>query len=214
MTVPPPPKYAPSVGLPTTWWTQAAAAVWTPENIAAADAAQARLAQSMDELSRAITETPDERKRRLREEDDAVRAAAGETPKQQAQRHQAEDRAERDRAKRAATRAWRAAPSERARRFRRWCTLTALSASAGYSLGLVQLTSTLPPLVAGLFALPATYWLDLRMRGGWHGAIRLSDLHGWRPISAAIAARIPIASVLASLLHLDQLLASTGRIFH
>lgn len=217
MTIPPPPKYAPAVGLPTTWWTQTAAAVWTPENLAAADQAQARLAQSMDELSRAITETPDERRRRLRDEDDTARAAAGEIPQQRAKRHAAEDRAERRRTQRAATRAWRAAPSEKARRFRRWCILTAASASAGYSLGLVQLASSLPPLVAGLFALPATYWLDLRMRGGWHNASRLSDLWGWanwRRISAVLLARIPVASVLASLLHLDQLLAATGQLFH
>ncbi|MBP0452396.1 hypothetical protein J5Y04_23035 [Kitasatospora sp. RG8] len=207
---PPPPNYAPTTGLPTTWWSQTSAAVWTPERITTAEAAQARLAASMDELSRRITETPEERRRRERAENDAIRAAAGEKPGQRAARHRIEDR----RAQRAASRLWKADPGERARRFRRWCVLTALSASAGYSVGLVQWVSTLPPLVTGLFALPAAYWLDLRMRGGVRDAVRLSGLRGARPISAVVLARVPVSSVLASLLHLDGLPADTGHLFH
>jgi hypothetical protein len=213
-TPPPPPDHAPTVGLPTTWWTQAAAAVWTPENIAAADAAQQRLSESMDELSRAITETPDERRRRLRAEDDAVRAEQGETPRQRAQRHQAEDRAQRRKAQRGASRAWKADAGERARRFRRWCALTALSASVGYGIGVVQQITALPVPVAGFFVLPAAYWLDLRIRGGVRHAVRLSDLRGWRPIGCVVLTRIPVSSVLASLLHLDQALAASGHLFH
>jgi hypothetical protein len=212
-TPPPPPSYAPTAGR-TTWWTQTAATVWTPENLAAADAMQQRLTEAVEQLSRSITETPDERRQRLQAEDDVVRAAAGETPKQRVRRHAAERR----KAERAATRAWKASPDDKARRFRWWCILTAASASAGYSMGLVQwVSAALPALVTGVFVLPAAYWLDLRMRGGWNNAVRLSDLHGWRNsrrILGVILARIPLSSALASLLHLDALLAYTGHIFH
>ena len=208
---PPPPKYAPSVGLDTTWWSRTTDAIWTPERLAAADAAQRRLAESMDDLSRSITETPEERQYRLRTEDDAARALAGETPRQRAQRHRAQE----SKAQRAATRAWRAGPSERARRFRRWCTLTALSASVGYSLGLVQwVTTSMPTSVAALLVLPAAGWLDLRLRGGVRTPTRLSDLRGALPLSIVVLTRVPVASVIASLLGLTQLFALTGQLFH
>jgi hypothetical protein len=209
--------------------------VLTPEQIAAAEAAQQRLAAtltaSMDLLNRAITETPEERKQRLhdeqqaadkarREADDAIRASLGETPEQRAERHHAEDRARRERERiedrekrhktqRAATRLWKASPDQRARRFRRWCTLTALSASIGYSIGIVQWVGGLPALVAG-FALIPTYAFDLYTRN----CSRLSALDGWLPVTAVIFTRVPVASVLASLLHLNQLLAASGHLFH
>lgn len=157
---------------------------------------------------------PEERRRRQRDEDDAARATLGETPRQRAQRHRREDNQRRRKAQRAASRLWKVGADERARRFRRWCVLTALSASAGYAVGLVQWVSTLPPLVAMLIALPAAYWLDLRMRGGWRGGVRLTDLRGASPISAVLLTRVPVSSVLASLLHLDGLLAATGHLFH
>ncbi|PBC80133.1 hypothetical protein BX265_4969 [Streptomyces sp. TLI_235] len=211
-TPPPPPDYAPTVGLNTTWWTTASDALWTPERMTAAEAAHARLAAAMDDLSRNITETPAQRAQRLRDEDDARREARGETPSQRRRRHRAEDRYRRGAAQRAATRLWKTDPAERARRFRRWCLLTALSASAGYAAGLVQWLSTAPPTVIAFLGLPATYWLDLKMRGGWYGAARLSGMHGWRPICAVLATRIPFASVLASVLRLDSLLAATGHL--
>jgi hypothetical protein len=180
--------------------------------MAQAEAAHARLAAAMDDLSRSITETPQQRAQRLRDEDDARRELRGETPSQRRRRHRAEDRRRRNAATRAASRLWKIDPAERARRFRRWCLLTAGSASAGYAVGLVQWLSTAPPLVTGLLGLPTAYWLDLKMRGGWYGASRLSDLHGWRPISAALLTRVPFACVLASALRLDQLLAATGHL--
>jgi hypothetical protein len=212
-TPPPPPGYAPWAGLPTTWWSQTTAAIWTPERVEAGAVAHDRLIQSVDALSRSITETPEERELRLRAEDDAARAAAGETPRQCAQRHRAQGREAQRAVQRATTRVWKVGPDERARRFRRWCTLTALSASAGYAVGLVQWVSTLPLPVAALFALPAAYWLDLRMRGGVRNPVRLTDLRGPVPIGAVLLARVPVASVLASLLGLNQLLALSGQLF-
>lgn len=209
---PPPPNHAPTIGLPTTWWTAAGDTVWPPDRMAQAEAAHARLAAAMDDLGRSITETPQQRAQRLRDEDDARRELRGETPSQRRRRHRAEDRRRRNAAQRSATRAWKVDPVERARRFRRWVLLTAGSASAGYAVGLVQWLSAAPPLVLGVLGLPATYWLDLKMRGGWYAAARLSGLHGWRPICAVLITRIPVASVLASALRLDQLLAATGHL--
>lgn len=211
--MPSPPPYPPSVGLPQPWWSyqQASATMWTPERIAKAEDGQTILAAAMDELTRTITETPDQRRRRLRQEDDWQRAQAGETPPQRAARHRREDRLR----ARAQSRLWKVAEGERARRFRRWCTLTAISASAGYAVGLVQLfTTESSDLVNLLIFLPATYVLDRRIRGGWVRAERISDLRGPHAIGAVLATRIPVASVLASLLHLDGLLAATGHILH
>lgn len=217
-TIPPPPSYPPNGGMPQTWWEMTSTTVWTDERMAAAEAAHLRLAQSMDDLSRSIVETPEDRRQRVRSEtraaDDERRAELGETPAQRALRHQAEDRAEQRWARRAATRIWKARPDERSRRFRRWCILTGLSASAGYSMGLVQLTSTLPTGVATLIAFPATYWLDLRLRGGIFNFERISDLRDARRIAIVLMTRIPVASVLASILQLDALLAASGRLFH
>ncbi|WP_441251473.1 hypothetical protein [Kitasatospora sp. McL0602] len=210
---PPPPNYPPTIGLQTTtWWSwqNASASMWTPERIAAAEAGQTRLTAAMDGLSRSITETPEQRRRRLRQEDDYERALQGETPPQRAARHRREDRQH----QRAASRLWKVGEGERSRRFRRWCTLTAVSASTGYGLGLVQQISELPFIVGLLIALPGTYWIDLKMRGGWQHPERISALRGGRAISAVLLTRIPVSSVLASLLHLDRLLAASGHLIH
>jgi hypothetical protein len=185
--------------------------MWTPERIAAAEAGQTRLAAVMEELTRTITETPEQRRTRLRQEDDYERRLAGETPQQQAARHRREDR---QRA-RAQSRLWRVGQGERARRFRRWCTLTVVSASAGYALGLVQLISTQSYywINAAVF-FPATYVLDRQLRGGWVHAERISAVRGKHAISAVLLTRIPVSSVIASLLHLDGLLAASGHLIH
>ncbi|MEE1781503.1 hypothetical protein PUR71_00895 [Streptomyces sp. SP17BM10] len=208
---PPPPNYAPTAGLSTTWWSQTAAAVWTPENIAAADRAQERTAEAIERIGLYITETPDERRRRLREEDDAVREAAGETPKQRAQRHRAEDRQRQHTAERLATLPWRHANSERVKRFRRWCTLTALSASVGFSVGLVQWVASLP-LAVGIGAWIGAWALDLRMRG-W-GRTPVSQVRGAGRVVVLVLARVPVSSALAAVCGLAPLLAATGHLLH
>lgn len=219
-TIPPPPKHAPTVGLVTTWWTNAAESIWTPERIAAAEATQARLADSMDELSRTITETPDERRQRLDAEDDArtdaARIAAGqqpETDRERAQRHRQRDRERRHRAERYASMLHRVDSSERARRFRRWCLLTGLSASAGYSVGLVQWTAAQG--IGAYVVLAAGWALDLRMRRNAHGHItRVSEVRGAVRLPLLVLLRTPLASALAAACHLSPLLAATGHLIN
>lgn len=207
-TPPPPPNYAPTAGLSTTWWSQTAEAVWTPENIAAADQAHARLAASMDRLGLYITETPEQRARREREEDDAVRAKRDdETPQQRAKRHRAEDRRHRERQQRLASLPWRVPHGERARRFRRWCSLTALSASVGYAVHLVQWVAHLPYAV-GIGALVAAVALDLRIRGAF--SVPVSQVSGFRRVFVLVLVRVPVASALAAMVGLAPLLALTG----
>lgn len=210
-TPPPPPNYAPSVGIPTTWWSQTAATVWTPENIAAADRAQQRTAEAVERIGLYITETPDERRRRQREEDDTVRAEAGETPRERARRHRAEDRKRQHLAERLATLPWRQHHTERARRFRRWCTFTTLSASAGYSVGLVQWVASLP-LPVGIGVWVGAWALDLKMRG-W-GRTPVSQVRGFGRVCVLVLARVPVASALAAVCMLAPLLAATGRVLH
>jgi hypothetical protein len=211
MTTPPPPKYAPTIGLPTTWWSQTQADVWTPENIAAADRAQQRTTEAVERIGLYITETPDERRRRRREEDDAVREAAGETPRQRAQRHRAEDRQRQHTAERLAALPWRQGDAARARRFRRWCTLTALSASAGFSVGLVQWVAS-QPLPVGIAAWAGAWALDLRMRD-W-GRTPVSQVRGGGRVTVLVLARVPVASALAAICQLAPLLAATGHLLH
>lgn len=208
---PPPPDYAPTAGLKTTWWAHTAAAVWTPENIAAADRAQQRTTEAVERIGLYITETPEERRRRQREEGDAARALTGETPRERAHRHRAEDRQRQHMAERLATLPWRHGDVERARRFRRWCTFTALSASAGYTVGLVQWVASLPLLV-GMGAWAGAYALDLKTRG-W-GRTPVSQVRGPGRVVVLVLARVPVASALAAVCHLSPLLAATGRLLH
>lgn len=210
MTTPPaPPNYPPSVGLPTTWWRQTAEAVWTPDNLAAADAAQQRTVEAIERIGLYITETVEERHRRQRDEDDAIRALAGETPAQRAQRHRIEDRYRKHHAERIAALPWKQHHADRAGRFRRWAALTALSASAGYSVGLVQWVASLP-VVVGAGAWLAAWALDLRTRG-W-GRTPVSQVTGPGRVAVLVIARIPVASALAAICQLSPLLAVTGHL--
>ncbi|WP_030277556.1 hypothetical protein [Streptomyces sp. NRRL B-24484] len=175
----------------------------------------------VDMLGARITETPEDRaarleteretaKRRARAEEDARLAAAGETPEQRTKRHRqqqlADQREAKTRARRQRRRAARAAgPSERTWRFRRWCVLTAISATAGYMTGLVQLITPGGPYVGLLLA--AFGWaLDLHMRD--RGRLRVSEVTGPFPLALLVLARIPVASGLAVALGLGNVLAA------
>jgi hypothetical protein len=220
MKPPLPPTYAPTVGLPTTWWAQTKADVWTPENIAAADRAQQRTVEALDRLSQTITETPEERRRRLDDEEDtgidAARVAAGqapETPRERSQRHRDRDRARRHTAERRASMLHKVDSDERARRVRRWFVLTGLSASAGYSVGLVQWADAQG--IGGYVVLAVSWALDLWMRRDKHGHMtRVSEVRGAVRLPVLVLVRVPVASALAAACHLAPLLAATGRVLH
>lgn len=217
---PPPPNYAPTAGLSATWWSQTAAAVWTPENIAAADAAQQRTVEALDRLSQTITETPEERRRRLDDEEDsgidAARIDAGQKPeadRERAQRHKQRDRARRHKAERRASMLHKVDSDERVRRFRRWCILTGLSASAGYSVGLVQWADAQG--IGAYIVLAASWALDLWMRRDAHGHMtRVSEVRGTVRLPVLVLVRVPVASALAAACHLAPLLAATGHLIH
>lgn len=219
-TPPPPPPYAPTVGMVTTWWTDTAASVWTPERIAAAEAAQARTVEALDRLSQTITETPEERRRRLDAEEDAridaARLAAGqkpETDRERAQRHKQRDRARSRRAERYASMLHKVDSSERVRRFRRWAILTGLSASVGYSVGLVQWTDAQG--IGAYVVLAAGWALDLRMRRNAHGHMtRVSEVRGAVRLPVLVLVRVPVASALAAACHLSPLLAASGHLIN
>ncbi|MFD5566261.1 hypothetical protein [Kitasatospora griseola] len=164
----------------------------------------------VDMLAARIGETPEERaarlegeaeldKRRRRARRDAELAAAGETPEQRTKRHRqqalADKREASNRARRARRQAARQAePSDRYKRFRKWCVLTAISATVGYGLGLVGLASTGGPL-AGLALAAGGLALDLWVRD--HGRQRVSEVVRFWPVVLLVIARIPVASGLA-----------------
>ncbi|MFD8698169.1 hypothetical protein [Kitasatospora purpeofusca] len=175
----------------------------------------------VDLLAERITETPDERtarrraeheldRQRARAREDAARAAAGETPEQRTRRHReqqlADRREARTRARRQRRRAARTAdPSERTRRFRRWCVLTAISATGGYATGLVPLIAPGGPFV-GLLVAAFGWALDLQVRD--RGRQRVSEVTGPFPLITLVALRVPVASGLAVAAGLDRLLAA------
>jgi hypothetical protein len=196
---PPPPPYAPTAGLPTTWWSQPAV-----------DRAQQRTAEAVERIGQLITETPEDRRARQHAEREAAFKAAGETPEQRKARH----KAERKQAKRTAARKARKAKtgdSGRARRFRRWCTLTAISASAGYAVGLVQVISPGGPYV-GLLLAGFGYALDLRLRN-W-GGTRVSEVRRFIPLAALVICRVPVASGLTVALGAQSLITAVSHAFH
>jgi hypothetical protein len=172
----------------------------------------------VDMLGARITETPEDRaarreaereldKQRARAREDAVRAAAGETPEQRTRRHReqqlADKREARTRARRERRRAARAkGPSDRTRRFRRWCTLTAISATGGYATGLVPLIAPGGPYV-GLLLAGFGWALDLHTRD--RGRLRVSEVRGAGPLVLLVLVRIPVASGLAVALGLAPL---------
>lgn len=219
MSTPPPPGHAPTVGLVTTWWSNTATAVWTPENIAAADRAQQRTVEALDRISQTLTETPEERRRRLDAEEDAgidaARVAAGqkpETSRERAQRHRDRDRARRNKAERRASMLHKVDHSERVRRVRRWLVLTGLSASAGYSIGLVQWADAQG--IGAYVVLAASWALDLWLRRDPHGHLtRVSEVRGAVRLPLLVLVRVPVASALAAACKLAPLLALTGPLF-
>ncbi|MFF2549166.1 hypothetical protein ACFVUY_42320 [Kitasatospora sp. NPDC058063] len=176
----------------------------------------------IDRLADRITETPEEKavrletehelhKQRARIREDHVRAAAGETPKQRDLRHRrqqlADQRETRQRNRRERLRAARAkaGSSNRYRRFRRWCTLTAISATAGYSIGLVPLLSTGGPWV-GMFVATVGWTADTYLRD--RGRLRVTEVRGTGRLVLLTIVRIPVASGLAVALGLGHLIAA------
>ncbi|MFG2919562.1 hypothetical protein ACGF0D_42685 [Kitasatospora sp. NPDC048298] len=165
----------------------------------------------VDLLADRLTETPEDRaarratereleKQRARAREDQLRAAAGETPAQRDLRHRQQQLADRReakaRARRERLRAARskAGSSDRAKRVRRWCVLTAISAVGGYSIGLVPLLATGGPAVGALIA--AIGWgFDLHIRD--KGRLRVSEVRGFGPLLILIVLRLPVASGLA-----------------
>lgn len=175
----------------------------------------------VDLLADRISETPEDRaarqetereleKGRARVREDAARAAAGETPAQRDLRHRQQRLADQREAKLRARRQHRKAaratgPSDRTRRFRRWCVLTAISAVGGYTTGLVGLIAPGGPFV-GLLLAAAGWALDLHMRD--RGRLRVSEVRRPGPLLILIAARIPVASGLAVATGLAPLFAA------
>jgi hypothetical protein len=143
----------------------------------------------------------------MRAERDEKFQTAGETPQQRAARHRQERREQ----QRWASAMWRVPNNERVKRFRRWCVLTALSASAGYGMGAVQFVSHLPYGVE-VGALCFGWVLDLWLRG--NGRVRVSGARGPAAIGLLVLVRIPFASALAAACHLAPLLAATGHLIH
>ncbi|MFI5649529.1 hypothetical protein [Kitasatospora sp. NPDC051705] len=165
----------------------------------------------VDLLANRITETPEDRaarleaeretaKRRARAEEDAALAAAGETPEQRTKRHRqqqlADQREARTKARRERRRAARAKgdSSDRTRRFWRWAILTAISATGGYSTGLVSLIAPGGPMV-GLLLAGFGWALDLHIRD--RGRLRVSEVRGAGPLLILVILRVPVASGLA-----------------
>ncbi|MFE6744650.1 hypothetical protein ACFVGM_02225 [Kitasatospora purpeofusca] len=175
----------------------------------------------VDLLAERIGETPDERtarrraeheldRQRARAREDAARAAAGETPEQRTRRHREQQLADRREARTRARRQHRRAarttgPSDRARRFRRWCVLTAISATAGYATGLVALIAPGGPFV-GLLVAAFGWALDLQVRD--RGRQRVSEVTGPFPLITLIALRVPVASGITVALGLGPVLAA------
>ncbi|RPE34939.1 hypothetical protein [Kitasatospora cineracea] len=173
----------------------------------------------VDLLADRIGESPEERtarkraeaelaKARSRAHEDARLAAAGETPEQRTRRHRQQQLADqheaRVRARRQRRRAAReAGPSDRTKRFRLWCLFTAISATGGYAVHLVQVLTPGGPLV-GLLAAGSGLVLDLYTRDG--GRLRVSEARGWA-LALMLALRVPVASGLAVATGIAPLLA-------
>ncbi|MBV6697460.1 hypothetical protein KV557_10020 [Kitasatospora aureofaciens] len=214
-TIPPPPTYPPTIG---------PAAVEEPEAVGLTKTTNAETepaptaAEPLDwnaiadrlghTIGTLISETSEEREARIQADREARYAAAGETDSQRKARHKREAIAR----KRKASALRHQDGTERAKRFRRWCIVTAMSASAGYAVGLVQLVAHLP-LPVGTAALIGGWALDLRVRGlvidrrgQGRGPTRVTAVRGAAPLILLTIARIPVASALTGVLHADALL--------
>lgn len=201
---PPPPTYPPTVGRVTTWWQNTADTVWHPDAVTRVEDSSRTITDAMNALARAVTETPEQKRHRERAEDDDRREALGETPKQRRRRHQAEDRKRRAMRERLDSLPWNRDPTDRVRRFRRWCVMTALSATAGTKF------ATFLDGDQGLAALVLVlgYGADLWSRQ--FGALAVSDVTMRQPVrlGLVILIRIPFAAALASLCGVAPLIAA------
>lgn len=201
---PPPPTYPPTIGRVTTWWQNTADAVWHPDAVTRAEDSTRTITDAMNALSRAIVETPEQRRHRERTEDDDRREALGETPKQRKRRHQAEDRKRRAIRRRLESLPWHRSSAERVRRFRRWCVMTALSATAGTSIA----TFLDGDQGLALLVLTLGYGADLWSRQ--LGTLAVSDVTMRQPVRLlmVLLIRMPFAAALASLCHVAPLIAT------
>lgn len=176
-----------------------------------------------DRIALLLSETEQQRHQRLQAERDAAYALHGETQRQRTERHKREAHARQTAARRRQIRGEMLNSSLRARRFRRWCTLTALSAAIGWQCGLVQILGTVAadsdPVLhagAGLFFLGIGGAIDWYLRGGARdgGAIPVTEIRGKARLLLLIVTRVPFASALAAALQISPLFAATGRLFH
>jgi len=149
----------------------------------------------IDRLATLIAETPEERAQRLQVEREAAFIAHGETRSEREARH----RAERKAAERAATAMWRQDHAERAKRFRKWVLLTAVSAGIGWQLRLPQALAHVPmPVTVAVWL--AAAWMDWHLRD--HGRVRVSSVRGPLRLVVLIVVRAPLASALLAVLRL------------
>ncbi|MGW3183850.1 hypothetical protein ACWDD9_31735 [Kitasatospora sp. NPDC001119] len=160
--------------------------------------------QSLREM---ISMTPQEQAEQAHLRRERAFRKAGETPEQREDRYRAEQIVQ----ERRASVLWRQPHSERARRFRRWCILTAASGVAGYQMGLVTLAAHVPLVVATLGA-GIGWGIDQRMRGWGH--VRVSEVRGPIGITVLILVRVPFASALIGALGLAPLIALFSSTHH
>lgn len=153
----------------------------------------------LERIAAIIAETPEERATRRKTEREAAFIARGETPNEREARHRAEKKA----AERAATAVWRQHYGERAKRFRQWVLLTAVSASIGWEIGLPQGLAHLPTWVQ-VGAAGGAYWVDLWLRS--LGKIRVSKVRRLALV-VVLVTRVPFASALVALLGLVPTMA-------
>ncbi|MFJ9607025.1 hypothetical protein ACIRS1_11865 [Kitasatospora sp. NPDC101176] len=178
-----------------------------PETTPKADQERYDLRTVAESLRLLISQTPEEQAERARRDREEHYRQQGETPDEREDRHRAEQRVQ----ERRASVLWRQPQSERARRFRRWCILTATSAVLGYQMGAVQLAAHMPLTVAAIAAAGA--WLiDLRMRGWGH--VRVSEVRGFPGLTVLILVRVPFASALVGALGLAPLITLLSTSHH
>ncbi|MFD8082713.1 hypothetical protein ACFV4F_13590 [Kitasatospora sp. NPDC059722] len=223
MTIPPPPTFPPTVGMPdaepepldprkteptdTDDDDEDQAVEDDDQDQADADQERYDLRTVAESLRLLISQTPEEQAERARREREEKFREQGETPDKREDRHRAEQLVQ----KRRASVLWRQPQSERARRFRRWCILTTTSAVLGYQMGAVQLAAHMPLTVAALAAAGA--WLiDLRMRGWGH--VRVSEVRGFPGLTILILLRVPFASALVGALGLAPLITLLSTSHH
>jgi hypothetical protein len=228
-TLPPPPNYAPTAGRPTTWWTADTATTLTKAPIGPSAADQEQGEETAEPADPPAWWTSGNRKALA---DRAAYQVAGgyaqsaaariapllDTPDadpeetEPKQKPTAEERA--------------AANTARARHFRRWCTLTALSACLGTELHLPQTFASVISRAwsaggmwvgtgAAGFLIGTTWAADWYLRGGTRetGATPVSQVRRKR-LPILVVVRTPFASALVAGLGADGLLAAANTAAH